>query len=624
MSLEPELHLIVLWEKARTEEERILADVARHVEIVAKVELSWPDDPVDSFGRFYGAKLAEAVGKVTLCGGGPFLLVVVRDRRPRYGWRETSRGGELVNLRLFAMKARYRTWTGGGHRVHTTNSPTETRRDIFLLTGCRIDEWVGGVPKGPYEVLPGRGGWHSLRDLFSCLGETMPYVVLRNSEMLPDAFDPSIHGDIDLLVPDAAECAGVLGARKVFPDPWRVHYEVVVAGNPVRFDFRFVGDGYYDERWEREILANSVDNDGVRRPAPVDAFYALAYHALFQKLAVAPDYEEKARALAQVAGLKGDSFEDWLVMLEDFLANRRYTVTRPADSSVYLDDLLPMWRVVADEMCSLAPLDDLRPARLASRRVNPELPVLFFSAVFEGRPAFVKYSPVAPNAVAAEWKYPRKVRRICPDLCVEPLFWHATAAGGAFVVLERLDGVTLEERLSSGDIGADEAEKIAVDMRNIVHTLEKAGLVHRDIRPANLMVTPDGHVKIFDFQFAIDRAGYEERLYFAERHKELLYPLGEDFAVAPGRWNDRHSMVKCLELLPDCPAKSAAIAALGDGLEDHEVSAHLPGWLFKKLAKEYKRLVRRHWRHKLLLRKDKPHDVRRRKYLSYVLSSWNR
>ena len=134
-----EIHLIVLWEKARVQEARILADVVRHVDIVAQVELAWPGAPVDCYGRFYGAKLQEAEGKVAICGGGPFLLLVVRDRRPRYGWRETSRGGERVNLRLFAMKARYRAWTGGGHRVHTTNSPAETRRDIFLLTGRTLE-----------------------------------------------------------------------------------------------------------------------------------------------------------------------------------------------------------------------------------------------------------------------------------------------------------------------------------------------------------------------------------------------------------------------------------------------------------------------------------------------------
>ena len=84
-----ELHLVVLWEKARECEERILADIPRHVDVVAKLELSWPGDPTECFGRFYGAKLREAAGKTALCGGGPFLAILVRDTRPRYGWRET-------------------------------------------------------------------------------------------------------------------------------------------------------------------------------------------------------------------------------------------------------------------------------------------------------------------------------------------------------------------------------------------------------------------------------------------------------------------------------------------------------------------------------------------------------
>ena len=83
--MQAELHMIVLWEKARSEEARIIEDVSRHVKIVAKKELALPDAPVDCFGRFYGAKLQEAAGKVTVCGGGPFLMIVVRDRNPQYG-----------------------------------------------------------------------------------------------------------------------------------------------------------------------------------------------------------------------------------------------------------------------------------------------------------------------------------------------------------------------------------------------------------------------------------------------------------------------------------------------------------------------------------------------------------
>ena len=623
MSVESELHLIVLWERARAEEARILSDIARHVEIVAKVELRWPGAPVECFGRFYGAKLAEADGKVKVCGGGPFLLVAVRDLRPRYGLRETSRGCEYVNLRMFAMKTRYRAWTGGGHRVHTTNSPAETRRDIFLLTGRRMEEWARGVPDGQLEVLPGQDGWPSLRELFRCLNETTPYVVLRNSELLPEAFDPTLHGDIDLLVQDAVECSGVLGAHKVFPEAYRVHYEVMVAGQPVRFDFRFIGDGYYDERWERAIVAGGEVVDDVRRPAAVDAFHSLVYHALFQKTAVAPDYAEKALKCARAAGVTGSCFEEWLPALGDFMAGHGYRVTVPQDKSVYLDPLLPNWRDIVAEMCVWFQMEDIRPANLASRRVDPWLPIMFFSAKSAGRTCFIKYSPVAPRAIAAEWEFARRFRRLRPDLCVEPFFWHQTATGGAFVVQERMAGRTLERLLLDGTrFTAAEVDRMVCDMKDISDTLLAAGIVHRDIRPANLMVSPDSHVKLFDFQFAVDRGSPNEYIYFAEHHKELLYPLGAEYARGPGLWNDRLAMVRCLERLPDCPARAKACEELSVNLAAHDRTACLPGWMYRKLMKEYRRLLRRHWRHVLLRRKDKPYDVRRREYLEYILHNW--
>ena len=141
-----ETHLLVLWPAARVKEREILDDVARHVDVVAVRELAWPVPPEEGFKKFYGAKLEVASGKVASCGGGAFLLVVVKDRKPRYGMMETSRGCERVNLRLFAMKSRYRRWTGGGHKVHASNTPEEARRDLFLLTGYTAAEWSSGNP----------------------------------------------------------------------------------------------------------------------------------------------------------------------------------------------------------------------------------------------------------------------------------------------------------------------------------------------------------------------------------------------------------------------------------------------------------------------------------------------
>ncbi len=156
-----ELHLIVLWERARACEDRIVADIRRHVRVVASFTETWPCDPRDGYARFYGAKAALAAGKVESCGGGAFRVLIVCDARPRYGWRKTSRGTECVNLRLFAMKKRYRAWAGG-HNVHSTNSRPEAERDIFLLTGRRVADWFrNSSTEGVVAFAP---GWEQLAD----------------------------------------------------------------------------------------------------------------------------------------------------------------------------------------------------------------------------------------------------------------------------------------------------------------------------------------------------------------------------------------------------------------------------------------------------------------------------
>jgi len=76
------------------------------------------------------------------------------------------------------------------------------------------------------------------------------------------------------------------------------------------------------------------------------------------------------------------------------------------------------------------------------------------------------------------------------------------ANGSQFLVLELVDGETLDDRLKRGAIAVKEALEIA---RNICEALEAAhekGIVHRDLKPANVKITPDGKVKVLDFGLA--------------------------------------------------------------------------------------------------------------------------
>lgn len=550
-----ELHLIVLWETARAAEERILADIRARLEVVGTGLLEWPGDAETCFGEFYGANLPEAAGKVRECGSGAFRYVVVRDANPGYSWEDTSRGLERVNTTLFGLKNLYRSWTGGGHKVHTTNSSAEFARDIMLLTGHGAAEWERGVPEGALTVLPGHGGWKSLRDLFAFLDPLLPYVVLRNAEMLPDAFSPDLHGDIDLLVPDAVACASLLGARKVFPEDYRVHYEVIVAGAPVRFDFRFVGDGYYPRAWQERMLANRRQANGVNLLAAEDAFYALVYHALYQKRAIASDYRDKAAALARAAGLGGADYDDWLLMLEDFLKRNDYAVTEPEDHSVYVNADTIDWRRICAEIEACGPFADLRPYRLEDIRAENVLQTRFFRGTFEGRPCFVKYFPTIGTFTREEWRIAKRLHAKDAARICESLFWHRLRGGGSFVATEFVEGTSLESLLAKGVVDERLADRLADEIAALAALLRAEGILHRDIRPANLIVRLDGSVKLIDFQFAIGRDAPELLYREPALARDLLAPrillaLGDTYAMGRGRWNDAHSLMLCLDRLP--------------------------------------------------------------------------
>lgn len=70
------------------------------------------------------------------------------------------------------------------------------------------------------------------------------------------------------------------------------------------------------------------------------------------------------------------------------------------------------------------------------------------------------------------------------------------------IEMELMKGPTLAYRIAQGRIGAEEALQIA---RQIIDGLDAAhdkGIVHRDKKPTNIKVKPDGSVKILDFDIA--------------------------------------------------------------------------------------------------------------------------
>ena len=86
-------------------------------------------------------------------------------------------------------------------------------------------------------------------------------------------------------------------------------------------------------------------------------------------------------------------------------------------------------------------------------------------------------------------------------------------AGVPWIVMEYVDGRTLREILiAEGRLLPQRALEIAADVCSALEAAHAAGMVHRDIKPGNVMLTSGGEVKVMDFGIARAAAGSESTM----------------------------------------------------------------------------------------------------------------
>jgi serine/threonine-protein kinase len=79
--------------------------------------------------------------------------------------------------------------------------------------------------------------------------------------------------------------------------------------------------------------------------------------------------------------------------------------------------------------------------------------------------------------------------------------------GGAYLAIEFVEGETLTARLRKGACPWEEVARVGEQVAGVLQAAHEKGIVHRDVKSPNIMITPDGQAKLLDFGLA----KFEER-----------------------------------------------------------------------------------------------------------------
>ena len=141
--------------------------------------------------------------------------------------------------------------------------------------------------------------------------------------------------------------------------------------------------------------------------------------------------------------------------------------------------------------------------------------------------------------------------------------------GLTMIVFEYIEGTTLADRLARGPFPPREAAGVVRQLASALGALHSHGVLHLDLKPANIMIGPDGHVRLIDFGIA-DLIGNT-------REVSLGTPGYASPEVAAGRTPTRATDVYGLALI--------ARELLGDAARDPRIALVLRFGLYESPAR---------------------------------------
>ena len=182
----------------------------------------------------------------------------------------------------------------------------------------------------------------NVKEFFEYLNRKCKYLVLRNWQgICDDSIYSDGHEDIDILCDDLKSFLSLSGAQRIHKENNRDNFMVLIGNHSVRFDVRWIGDGYYPIEFEQLMLEHRVLNQSdIYVPSLEDYFYSLAYHALIQKPDLSSEYKSDLNKIyASFSNNKEELNRDQILnILRDYLNTNGFEVVLPKDPGVFFNN----------------------------------------------------------------------------------------------------------------------------------------------------------------------------------------------------------------------------------------------------------------------------------------------
>ena len=154
-----------------------------------------------------------------------------------------------------------------------------------------------------------------------------------------------------------------------------------------------------------------------------------------------------------------------------------------ADPTIYADRYEIVREIARGGMSNVYLARDTKLDRAVALKVLP--------AELSRDPAFVERFRLEAQAVAS-----------LNDPTIVAVYDWGQEQNTSFIVMEYVEGSTLRDSIQSGPLAPGHAAAIAGDIAKALAAAHRRGVIHRDVKPGNVLITPSGEVKVADFGIA--------------------------------------------------------------------------------------------------------------------------